>query len=112
MLALPKNLTFDGSDAEFFAPSDWLHLDEVVRVPLSCNPILSSGDVDGVICALPNGVVRVPCETRCLVWPANVLQTDVGCLLRVSPSRGLPDWQQLTSYSPETCSLPQQRPAM
>ena len=45
VLALPKNLTYDGSDAEFFAPSDWLRLDDVVRVPLTRVSRFLAGDV-------------------------------------------------------------------
>lgn len=41
MLRLPKDLAFNGSTTEFFAPSDWLRLDDVVSRPfvvLSCPP--------------------------------------------------------------------------
>jgi hypothetical protein len=42
VLRLPKDLAFNGSTTEFFAPSDWLRLDDVVSRPLlSCRAPLT-----------------------------------------------------------------------
>ena len=62
MLALPKNLTYDGSAAEYFAPSDWLHLDDVVSRFAHCLEFLlclSPGVTDSVFTKQRSDNLRV-----------------------------------------------------